>query len=46
MRSGTAERTESIGTRGKAPLSNVAFTRWLLIDCTPRALVERRAIEA
>ena len=27
--------------RGTHALSNVAFTRWLLIDCTPRALAQR-----
>jgi hypothetical protein len=28
--------------RGMHALSNVVFTRWLLIDCTPRALAQRR----
>jgi hypothetical protein len=28
--------------RGPHALSNVAFARWLLIDCTPRALAARR----
>jgi hypothetical protein len=28
--------------RGLHALSNVVFARWLLIDCTPRALAQRR----